>query len=163
MGWGHSGFHSWVTLGDSWAGGLCLGRGCCQEWVRVQNSRSTPSSRLEQTMLLSVYSASVSLVLPVPGKEAGGCQQPPLAGEPHALHHRSSLCTWPVYQKTKAQHLPSRSSGLMRERHMTNLSAALQCVQKVCSKEKGATHFVWQASEGTFRKVETWGKAAQTE
>lgn len=43
----------------------------------------------------------------------------------------------------------------MRERHMTNLSAALQCVQKVCSKEKGATHFVWQASEGTFRKVET--------
>lgn len=87
----------------------------------------------------------------------------PLAGEPHALHHRSSLCTSPVYQKTKAQHLPSRSSGLMRERHMTNLSAALQCVQKVCSKEKGATHFVWQVSEGTFRKVETWGKAAQTE
>lgn len=72
------------ALGGSWVGSVW--EGMLSETVRGQNSRTAPSSSLEQTVLSLGHSASLSLGVTCPSQ--GGRQLPtgPLAGGTYAQY-----------------------------------------------------------------------------
>lgn len=118
--WGHSGFHSWVTLGDSWAGSA-WGDGAI---------RNGSGSRIPGLLLPAVWSRPYFYQHTVRLGRLVSLHWHPAKRQETANNPPPPLCWGRGSQKTKVWYLPSKSSGLMGERHVTNLSAAL----KLCPK-----------------------------